>query len=114
VVTVTAQPGPRYDIPLIEYESYDESKNLKPNVMRRFHAFHEGNVYEDQLFGLSSQRMESQGVVIYSNFLNQCDQNGLKIKHAVSLGQPRILKVGAGISTEEFSIARIGWKNTRL
>ena len=105
VVHVQVDPGLKYLFPTVSYEN---EKTLKPEVMRRYYAFSEGQPFDQSLLDLTSSRMETSGVVSRSIMTTSCAQD-LTISHSVFLGEPRLLRIGAGISTEELPIVRIRW-----
>lgn len=111
MVRVEINSGPSFKFPIISYD--DTQTELIETAMRRYDAFHNGELFEQQLLDLTASRMEQHGIVSKTTFIVSCAQD-LKITHSVYLGQPRLLRIGVGVSTEEFPIGKISWKNTRL
>ena len=112
VVEVHINPGKRYTFPKIEY---DPPPSAKPELLERYFAFNEGEVFNEDLLTLSSRRIEADAVVSKSNFLTTCEENGeLTINHRVSEGPTHLLQFGAGVSTEEIPIFKAGWKDSKV
>lgn len=113
IVEVHIFPGEKYVFPEITYDE-DPEKTINPKVLERFYAFTPGELFNEELLSLSSRRIENDAVVSHSNFIVTCEEENLSIKQTVNPGTSHLFKVGAGISTEEFPIAKISWKDSRI
>ncbi|MCC7460367.1 MAG: hypothetical protein IT286_03595, partial [Proteobacteria bacterium] len=91
VVQVHINHGDKYLFPEVEY---DEDVKMKPEVLERYFAFHPGDPYNENLLALSSRRIETDAVVSKSNFLPECNDGKLSIKHRINTGTSRLVQIG--------------------
>lgn len=110
-VVVTIDPGKPEVFPI---PTYDESRPFSEAVMRRYDAFQLDDWYDERLTNLTSSRMAQDGVVFKSYFAPDCVSHPFSLKHRVAVGEPRLLRLGVGASTEELIFFKGSWRNTRL
>ncbi len=110
-VQVTIDPGKPEVFPV---PTYDESRPFSETVMRRYDAFQIDDWYDERLTNLTSSRMAQDGVVFKSYFAPDCVSDPFALRHRVAVGEPRLLRLGVGASTEELIFFKGSWRNTRL
>jgi outer membrane protein assembly factor BamA len=89
---------------------------IHPAALHRYWAFDVGDQYRLLPFNLTSQRMTADGLVESSQFYPLCaesSEHSLPVEHIVVPGSPRIVRIGFGLSTEEYLIARAQWRSSR-
>lgn len=114
IALVTLQSGKRAFVSEILRQEVPE---LHPKTLSRFDAIREGDLYNGDYFTLTSRRVISSGLVNYSYFKNNCNQEGEpndQFKQEVLISKPRYLILAGGASTEEFPVFQVTWRHSRL
>jgi translocation and assembly module TamA len=113
LIVVKIEAGPQY---VFTDPELKDPLTLFPWAYTRFNAFVPGTTYQSEWVQLSQNRAENDGIVVSSQITNQCPQPGpeLKMEQKLLGGDPRLLTIGAGASTEEFPIAEIAYKSVRM
>ncbi len=88
--------------------------NLKDDAFKRFEAFEMGELYDNRKLQITSNRLLSDGLAQSSYFTQTCGETGVELVHHVELGEPRLLRIAFGASTEEFPFLDAWFKNTRI
>lgn len=110
-LNVKLNSGPFQKFSSVDREGLDI---LDEQAVLRQEAFKLGWDYDAELVELSNQRLLRDGLVQSSYYSITCSEEGAKLIHHISIGQPRLLRVGLGASTEELPFLDILWKNQRL
>ncbi len=93
------------------------------DILERFEPFTPGEPYNVEKTILAARRMEQSGVASSANYFTECDPESTDSKTAArldllkrnaSFGPKRSWEIGAGVSTEEYPLAFIRWRNNRL
>jgi translocation and assembly module TamA len=84
-------------------------------ILSRYYAFKPGDLYDDRLLAISSDRAVSTGVVEDAYFVPTCrDTETVDLKQQVRAGSPRIFTLGVGINTEEIGRINLSLRNARV
>lgn len=110
-VQVTYFPGRRQQISLLERKGLE---TLDEDIFRRYQAFDGNKWYDNRKLQITSNRLLTDGIVQSSYFTHTCEDDGVHLVHHLEVGEPRILRIGFGASTEEFPFMDIWFKNTRI
>lgn len=110
-VTLTVQPDERVRILSVDEE---EVEKLRPGTLRRFDAFHVGDIYDNRNLTLTARRIGIDGILQSSYFLTECTPEGAKLTQKSIPGAKRLVSVGFGASTEEYFIIKGVWKQARI
>ena len=110
-VKVQIESGPLQNFASVTTEPIS---GLAEGVLRRYDAFHLGDVFNESLLTVTTQRVSSSGIVENSHFRSSCQPDGVHLFQEVIPGRPRLLILGAGINTEGVLLGKFVWRNTRL
>lgn len=89
--------------------------NTKEGILSRYFAFSPGDLYDDRLLAISSDRAISTGVVEDAYFVPSCrDTEAVDLRQQVRAGAPRIFTLGVGINTEEIGRINLSLRNARV
>ncbi|MBN8555608.1 MAG: BamA/TamA family outer membrane protein [Deltaproteobacteria bacterium] len=92
-------------------------QNIAPHVFERYRAFHLDAIYDERKFEITNRRIDADGVSEASQFRALCEHlsaDGVPVEHTVLTGAPRILRVGFGVSTDDYLLGRMNWQIARL
>ncbi|MFH1356608.1 MAG: BamA/TamA family outer membrane protein [bacterium] len=87
---------------------------LRDNILRRYDAFSMKKPYNSQWLELTTQRIESNGIVQHTHFTTECQDNEVVVKQQITPGAPRLFTIGFGANTEQLVIAKSSWRHARL
>lgn len=104
-------PGDRLRIANLERRGLGD---LDEDLFRRFQAFDGNKWYNNRKLQITSNRLLADGVAQSSYFTHECKEEGVHLVHHLEIGEPRILRIGFGASSEELPFLDIWFKNTRL
>ena len=113
VVEVEIRSGPLMRVGEIVEEA---SSPVTQDVFSRFEAFKPGWPARQDSLTLSERRAEQDGIVVDSQYQFDCSNpsgDSVKVLHHSVVGEPRLLKLGAGFSTEELLLGQFEWRNVR-
>jgi hypothetical protein len=88
--------------------------NLDLAAFKRYEAFEVNEIYDNRKLQITSNRLLTDGLVQSSYFTQKCSDTGVALVHHMEIGEPRILRVSFGASTEELPFLEVWYKNTRL
>ena len=87
---------------------------VSDHVLTRFEPFAPGEPYDVRKTILAARRMESE-VASSATYTAICEGGDLvRLERTASFGGPRSWEIGFGASTEEYPLAFVRWKTTRL
>jgi outer membrane translocation and assembly module TamA len=112
-ITIDIESGPNLRMGEIVDES---SSSLNRSLFSRFESFRPGDPAQQDALTLSERRAELDGVVVDSQYQFECSKqsgDSVAISHHSVVGEPRLLKLGLGFSTEELLLGQFEWKNIR-
>jgi outer membrane translocation and assembly module TamA len=112
-VRVDIQTGQQKRFPPV---SSQPIPGLLPKIERRYDAFATGDLYDSLLLDLTARRIVGDQLVESAAFSTGCseDQEEITVEQTYTLGKPNLFTLGLGFDTEEYLIAELGWKNSRL
>jgi translocation and assembly module TamA len=110
-VQLDIEPGDKQRIASVDEEPVEK---LRPGTLRRFDAFHVGDVYDYRNLTLTSRRIVEDGILQSGYFLTECTPEGAKLTQKSIPGAKRLVSVGFGASTEEYFIVKATWKQARI
>lgn len=110
-VELNVQPGLTQRFLTLDEEPVEK---LRPGTLRRFDAFHLGDIYDYRKLTLTSRRIAEDGILQSSYFLTECTPEGAKLTQKSIPGAKRLISVGFGASTEEYFIIKATWKQARI
>lgn len=88
---------------------------VKEGILSRYYAFGPGDLYDDRLLAISSDRAISTGVVEDAYFVPACrDTETVDLRQQVRPGAPRIFTLGLSINTEEIGRINLSLRNARV
>jgi outer membrane translocation and assembly module TamA len=105
------ESGPKLRIKTLNREGM---ANLDAEAFKRFEPFEEGDLYNNRKLQITTNRLLTDGLAQSSYFTQNCTPDGVELTHHMDLGEPRILRVGFGASSEEFPFLDAWYKNTRI
>ncbi|MGZ5280294.1 MAG: hypothetical protein ACXWC9_10145, partial [Pseudobdellovibrionaceae bacterium] len=105
------QTGKKLNITSLQRKGLE---NLDEEAFRRFDAFEVQDVYNNRKLQLTSNRLLNDGLTQSSYFTQVCTETGVDLIHHLELGEPRILRIGFGASSEELPFLDAWFKNTRI
>lgn len=108
---LTVHAGQRAVVRSVKIDPVD---GLEPQALERFYAFFPGAVFDHNALLLSSQRMETDGILQSTYFETTCDPGFADLHQKHMAGAPRILRFGGGLNTERGLIGYIEWKHARI
>lgn len=111
VVTLNVAPGTLQNLTSV---SEEKVKGLDEHIFRRYDAFKLNKPYNADLLELTVTRTAASGLAQNTHFITECSSDGARITQKITVGRPRLFKVGFGASTEEFLIGKTSWEQTRL
>lgn len=98
----------------IEILKHDKLDGLNPDVLKRYRAFEDGDLYDIRETQLMTRRMLSDGLFQGAYFTNECEGDRVRLSLQTSIEKPKLLRFGVGASTEEFPFMELSLKNARL
>jgi outer membrane translocation and assembly module TamA len=111
-VTLTVNPGPSQKIVKVIEEPVD---GLRPGTLERYRAFNLGDPYNARNLSLTSKRIEViDGILQSSYFLTECTDEGAVLTQKSITGPRQLIKIGAGVNTEDFIIGKLSWRWVRI
>jgi translocation and assembly module TamA len=113
LVEIEIVSGPELRVGEIVEES---SSPVTKGVFSRFEAFRSGAPARQDSLTLSERRAEQDGIVVDSQYQFDCSNpsgDSVRVLHHSVLGEPRLLKLGVGFSTEELVLGQFEWKNVQ-
>jgi len=111
VVRLDVDPGPFQTIA----EVIEEQVNgLRPGTLERYRAFNIGDPYDARNLSITKTRIETlDGILQSSYFLTECTDRGAVLTQKSMAGPPRLLRIGVGVSTEDYVIGKLTIKWAR-
>lgn len=97
-----------------EYEK-EKVEGLRDNSLERYYPFVPNQTFDASLLKLTEKRLLRSEVVQGTYFLENCslDAEKFSMEQRFITGPPRIIRFGAGASTEVGPMARVKWSNSR-
>jgi outer membrane translocation and assembly module TamA len=84
-------------------------------ILSRYYAFKPGDLYDDQLLAISSDRAIFAGVVEDTFFVPKCnDTEEVDLHQQIRPGAPRIFTLGVSVNTEEIGRISLSLRNSRV
>ncbi len=108
---IEVQAGPLQNVESITEEIVPK---LGGGVLRRFDAFEFDKPYNQKLLDLTATRMQNEGILQNAYFTATCGETGAEVEQHSFAGKPRLLRIGAGVDTDQYFILKASWKHTRL
>jgi len=87
---------------------------IDPGIFRRYEAFRRDRPLDQRLLTLTSNRVVSEALFLNSSYDVSCGTAGVRIVHRVASAPPRLIRLGVGVDTEGFLLARARWKHSRI
>jgi outer membrane translocation and assembly module TamA len=104
-----------YEKVVLKNINEDPIPHLLPGLLRRYDAFKIGDTYNGDLMTLSERRATTDGQVEGLHYrVNSCTNGELTVDQETTIGKPRLLTFGVGVSTEGVILGRASWSSTRL
>lgn len=88
--------------------------DLDEEALMRFEAFKVYDVYDHRKLRITTNRLITSGIAQSSYYTQKCTPEGVRLIQNISFGEPRVLTIGIGASTEELPFVDLLFKNTRL
>ena len=110
-VVLHVDPGDKLRIAEV---TEDEVDGLRPGTLRRFDAFRKGDVYDSRNLAVTTERIESNGVLQSSHFQTECAPEGAKLHQRNIPGPTRLFSIGFGANSEDYFVIKADWKQARL
>lgn len=110
-VQVTIWRGPLQNFIAIEEESIP---GTQAGMLRRYDAFHLGDVFDGDLLTVSENRVNNTKLVESDHLSASCGPQGALVKQSTTVGPPRLISLGAGINTEGVLVGKATWRDVRL
>ena len=92
-----------------------QTPDLSAGAISRYDAFREGDPFDWRMLSLSASRITSKGIVVSATYPYNCDSDGsLTLSRKLIEGEPRMIQLGVGGTSEEAPIARAIWRHVRI
>lgn len=112
IVIVRLEPGSLFTIKHIEYAQLE---GLNSDIFNRYQAFEYGKPFDMRLLSLTAQRTLADALFVSAYYDVSCSTDSkLKITQRVLQGKPRLYQMGIGFDTEEYTIVKAQWRNSRI
>lgn len=111
LVSIDVSPGDKQLFGKIKREPI---KALRSGVMKRYYAFGKKDTFNMNLLTLTEDRINLDGIVQNNYFLIDCRPQERLLKHRFVADKPRLFGFGAGFNTEEYFLAKVFWRHSRL
>ncbi|MBI3288845.1 MAG: BamA/TamA family outer membrane protein, partial [Elusimicrobia bacterium] len=85
-----------------------------PRILRRYEAFKIGQRFDMRLLALTSERILTDSLFVSSYYDVDCSSSGLRITQKTVEGKPRLYQMGVGFDSEDYTIAKVQWKDARI
>jgi outer membrane translocation and assembly module TamA len=92
---------------------FSPGENFNPHLLRRFHAFSLGSLYDADLLAISADRAIIDGIVERTIFTPVCLGNSEAVYQDAILGEPKVFTLGVSINTQEVGIVKVSLKSAR-
>jgi outer membrane translocation and assembly module TamA len=104
-----------YEKVVLKNINEDPIPSLLPGLLRRYDAFKIGNIFNGDLMTLSERRATTDGQVEGLHYrVDTCTNGELTVDQETTIGKPRLLSFGVGLSSEGVILGRASWSSTRL
>lgn len=110
-VEIQMNPGPLVTFGSVRQE---ELPGLHNDLLRRYDAFVQGEVFDAKLLSVTTNRIKAEGVVEYAHFSHKCVNGRAELDQKVFAAQPVLLTLGIGANTEGAIHGKGAWTNTRI